>query len=848
MQTENDSLNTEYEQSSGLGQPNSSIARHQADQFMSLQRNKTTTMTPTAPGGVPIIEQMENFNDHMKDFNHLSSQFKDAHEISDFKTIQGEHVLRRMHDVKRKDAELGKWADKYAATSNDLDIEMAVYSNTVNPNDPYLGQNVDMGGMIAYVTNEGVAKGYTSLPSLESTYGNNGCPSSNAIALPAGASFQGRYSTGTDPVLFAGDPMITGQSCGNEGQNVVVTNVVNNPTATLLGMYNDSTTNPSMTTYLDGGQPNYSYATCLQAAADSGSQFFSLSGMTSGPNQGTQPLIAVCGLSNTQSQVIANGQATSNCQTEADNYAYGTGGSMTVYQNNPAQYVGVYNDGPVRAMSPVNNVSFSFSYGTCMEYAQQNNYQFFALQGGDATSVTNPNATCFVSNDFSSVEQYGVSSSPGISGNPLPGSSSPITIGGAVDYQNAVYELGASATQVGCYNIPSDIPSQNIITGSTYSQCQQTATASDASFFGLGNFDSSTQTATCYVSPFQNVMTAGGLNTVFTQASDGNNYGNGTVDAVYQVNATGTPTDLGQFGYVNAGAELLPYPTDMITYPDGTENGFSTSNNINITGYDMATIVTDDSDNAGTPVQSQTADTCADLCYQQTGGGCGGYVFDNNTGNCWLKTPNFVQQAAQANNGSVVLSQGFDTYIRNPTFQTDESCSQDLNAIDSVQWTGYPGTSDGAIMQSGTACGLKKFTEDKKRELDKDNNHLQSITSELGDHGSEVKKFMNGKEGFLEREQMEHKGVYTQSIKNHSLISKAAKAHAFISLYESQGPQINNMLSVSDVTVLQQSTQYSLWLAIAFLVLAAAIFVVQFVLKNKGEALNLNMEKSLEEL
>jgi hypothetical protein len=132
------------------------------------------------------------------------------------------------------------------------------YFNRVNPNNPYLGKNISIGEGIMYVTNQGVAKWYPSPEILTATSGNNGCPSQQqivAVNLPWSTNYETAGTTiPTTPPLISGSPMTSGQSCGNEGTNVFVNSMINNPNTSYQGCYADNVSSPLMT-FIGGAPP-----------------------------------------------------------------------------------------------------------------------------------------------------------------------------------------------------------------------------------------------------------------------------------------------------------------------------------------------------------------------------------------------------------------------------------------------------------------------------------------------------------------------------------------------------------------------------------------------------------------
>ncbi|MCJ7801993.1 MAG: hypothetical protein MUP82_06510 [Candidatus Marinimicrobia bacterium] len=127
------------------------------------------------------------------------------------------------------------------------------YLDRVNPNNPYLNKTIKFTtGEIAYVTNQGIVKYVPSDDILKST-------SIPQTAIPVNIPWDNAYSAPgatipTTPSLISGTPLQRGQSVGNEGVNVFVNKLINNPTASYKGCYADNIRNPTMK--FIGGAPS----------------------------------------------------------------------------------------------------------------------------------------------------------------------------------------------------------------------------------------------------------------------------------------------------------------------------------------------------------------------------------------------------------------------------------------------------------------------------------------------------------------------------------------------------------------------------------------------------------------
>ena len=124
------------------------------------------------------------------------------------------------------------------------------YIKRTSSSNPYLGKNIRFSnGAIFYVTNQGIAKLYPSMDVYNSVNNINGCPASGytSIDIEWNDSY---YTNGTiipaNPDLLVGTPMVTGQSCGNEGKNVFVNTMVSTANTKYVGCYNNE---PSPTTF-----------------------------------------------------------------------------------------------------------------------------------------------------------------------------------------------------------------------------------------------------------------------------------------------------------------------------------------------------------------------------------------------------------------------------------------------------------------------------------------------------------------------------------------------------------------------------------------------------------------------
>jgi len=131
---------------------------------------------------------------------------------------------------------------QYNNTQKKINDNSLVSINRSSVNNPYLNKNIGLnkgstslpiantGAHGGYVTSQGIFKSYTNASIFKETAGKNGCP--KEITRNIGVN---DYSSS----LLSGQPMITGQACGNEGKNIYVSKLVTTPSSSYVGCYND---------------------------------------------------------------------------------------------------------------------------------------------------------------------------------------------------------------------------------------------------------------------------------------------------------------------------------------------------------------------------------------------------------------------------------------------------------------------------------------------------------------------------------------------------------------------------------------------------------------------------------
>jgi hypothetical protein len=136
---------------------------------------------------------------------------------------------------------------QYTTIQNNIANSTLSNLNRLNSTNPYLNKHLQFtDGTIIYVTNQGVARLYTSKDIFEYNVGRNGCPTNDLIKLniPWSSEYIKGATIHLNPKLIVGSNMTKGESCGNEGLNVFASKLINNPKTDFVGCYND---NPAST-------------------------------------------------------------------------------------------------------------------------------------------------------------------------------------------------------------------------------------------------------------------------------------------------------------------------------------------------------------------------------------------------------------------------------------------------------------------------------------------------------------------------------------------------------------------------------------------------------------------------
>jgi hypothetical protein len=182
--------------------------------------------------------------------------------------------------------ETNQFIDKYRQDISDYAFKHKFLMDKTNnyltraeTKNPYVGKNVRLNdGQLGYVTAKGVFKWYPSQSVYEQTAGKNGCPSE---IINVNTSSNNKFNTPNEIIyadypLRVGTEMKMGQSCGNEGTNVFVSQATEqkNVAEKYTGCYRKTATGLDFQS--DMGDV-VSIESCKTRAIDNGSSGFAVS-------------------------------------------------------------------------------------------------------------------------------------------------------------------------------------------------------------------------------------------------------------------------------------------------------------------------------------------------------------------------------------------------------------------------------------------------------------------------------------------------------------------------------------------------------------------------------------------
>ncbi len=769
----------------------------------------------------PSLNQGKKFNKYQ---NKIENSLDDSIEGFTSLTEQTNNVINKYSQTQNIDQLRQEYANtlkEYEKLLAKINGSTTNYINRVNPNNQYLGKNIIIGKNTMYVTKQGVAKWYPTKEILASNAGKNGCPlqqSSIKLNLPWKKEYETAGATiPTKPTLITGTPMTAGQSCGNEGTNVYVNKMMNNPKATYEGCYADNTSSPLMT--FISSSPNYTYEQCKNAAVENGYQYFSLQNVNNATSQG------LCAVSNNNTTATSLGPGlapngftalwSSKTSGQTGNTAIlSVTGALSVLNSSgasvygtpnsaaqPSNFLGCYGDTPNRAMALYNNSSQQYNNAQCQQIAQQNGYAFYGLQN----STSGTTATCGLSNDFAQTTQYG------IAGNCTKISDGSWSGGG---WSNAVYNTSLPQSNyflilqddgnMVIYRGTSPSDNQGLIWAAGTNGKQQDANPNYVSTKGKysqnwiasgstlasGDFIGSTSgnMALIMQSDGNLVLYTFNMASNCQKMADGNMGGGVGANAIYDIGSVGNTSNMYDLAYIDQNSELHSYSSTNTQY----SNTYSKMSGNNVTGNDIS----------GASIANTTAKKCETICNNNPS--CAGFTFSDNV--CYPKS----------SIGAKELNSNYDLYVRNKSpLNQPLGIPSTVSNIDSITYQNYV---DGGNFAN--KYGISQATSIQKKQLEQLQTKMNLLSNQIN---LSTSNFQSGTKDVGNQSNLNVNGIsnYLNDLTNTN-----------VNIVKTSGENqvgIQNILKDSDIVVLQKNYDYLFWSILA----AGTVLVSMNIMKKE---------------
>jgi hypothetical protein len=419
-----------------------------------------------------------------------------------------------------------------------------------------------------------------------------------------------------------------------------------------------------------------------------------------------------------------------------------------------------------------------------MQYASDNNYQYFGLQyiNGDKDACE-----CFVSNDFTTASQYGKTSS-------ITGADNKQYGGGMA---NAIYEITETASYIGCYNDPNGdamtLVQDNEVSSSTYDSCSGYASSNGYKYFGLQNDSTSTGTVVtkCFVSNDLKNSQKYGKQTPCVK-KNGEHFGSFLINALYKITSTDyNSSDMGKVAYIDENTTLLPYPSDNIQL---------SSEYTHFSHYDS-----NGNDLPNASVNGATLDQCKTICSSNQD--CHGFTMDLSNNVCYPKSSGIYPSSERQPDSSKNL------YVRKQMMKTPPmGVSNEIKNIDSVEYSKY--SKNGKSV--GKAYGIATVSRVQKQKLQQLQSKLDSLAQQMVDLT----------------------GIFDENdllINSQSTVNRKSLDRYLLELEKTREDtsdfhDFNNndvMVNDSGIVVLQENYQYMFWSILAIAIVIVAMNVVK---------------------
>ncbi len=205
--------------------------------------NNTTTTTSTTSSAT---SNSETTNEGMT-FNTNPENTEETNYTDESQAVLDESKLtdEQKKEIIQLRVQYGFILDKYNKLKDATQKSVENYIARTTDTNPYLNKNIQIGDHYGYVTNKGGVEWYPNKKIYENSAGKNNCPaiekteSLTDIAWKFFMNIPGAIIPTTPTLSVGKNRFKPGQSCGNEGKNVFVNEVLKNTDASYVGCYRD---------------------------------------------------------------------------------------------------------------------------------------------------------------------------------------------------------------------------------------------------------------------------------------------------------------------------------------------------------------------------------------------------------------------------------------------------------------------------------------------------------------------------------------------------------------------------------------------------------------------------------
>jgi hypothetical protein len=254
--------------------------------------------------------------------------------------------------------------------------------------------------------------------------------------------------------------------------------------------------------------------------------------------------------------------------------------------------------------------------------------------------------------------------------------------------------------------------------------------------------------------------------------------GGQSANAVYDIGATAIRNNIGKVAYINENSVLYNYPDSNIQY----SNTYTTFPGIDSPGNDIPDAA----------FGGATFETCQKACNDNDE--CAGFVSSADGTYCYPKTKNMYPFSQE-----VTVDKDKVIYVRNkaPSALPD-GVGTDIRTIDTITYGNYIQSDKN---MDNNITGLTKITDTQKKELEQLQTRLNLISSQLNKY---TNQFKTGTDA-----------VEQQSIYNNNGIDKYLNEMKNVVVQKDSMTNIQNILTDTDLLVLQKNYSYLFWSILA---------------------------------